>query len=269
MEPFTIIQIIASILQLVEFSIKCITKSTKLYRSTDGILDENAASEDAAKHSKALSDKVRDTAFAATHPELRDLCESISAVSSELLGLLEGLKVHGTMTRWKSIRKSVKSVLGNARVQELEQKLSNLQIRLILRLPIVSRYSTCNAFVTRFIDDLPSQLDEPSRTQIASLLESLKKSKKKAKKCEKKAKKCERKMKKWEKKMKKQEKQKRKEKREKKKRLGKRKKEKKRKRSQERSNTVIGAILALRTMHGDLVVSASTARTIFRSLKTS
>jgi len=168
MEAFTTIQIISSIVQLVDFSSKCVAKGVELYRSADGILDENAAIEIAATYLTGLNDQVRNAAFSATHQQLRDLCDRISAASSELLHVIVGLKVQGTKTKCKSMRKAIKSVWGKAKVQELEQRLNSLRDELNLHISVVTRYSCSDMFVSRFTDVAPRQQVESLHTQVAS-----------------------------------------------------------------------------------------------------
>jgi hypothetical protein len=139
MEAFTAIQMISSIVQLVGFSSECVAKGMQLYRSTDSVLDENAAIEVAAMHLTGLNDEVRNAASSVTHPQLRDLCDKISAASSELLGVLVELKLQGTKTRCKSMRKAIKSVWGKAKVQDLENRLNVLRDELNLHISIVTR----------------------------------------------------------------------------------------------------------------------------------
>ncbi|KAI0865925.1 hypothetical protein F4860DRAFT_458214 [Xylaria cubensis] len=58
MEAFTTIQIISSIVQLVDFGSECVAKGVELYRSNDDVLNENAAIEIAATHLTTLNNEV-------------------------------------------------------------------------------------------------------------------------------------------------------------------------------------------------------------------
>jgi hypothetical protein len=139
MEAFATIQIVSSIIQLVEFGTKCVTKSAELYGSADGVLDENAEIENATTHLTKLNEQVKDAPFSIADHALQDLCKDVAQVSSELIDVLNGLKVQGTKTKWKSLRKAIKSVWGKERVRELEVRLAGFRDTLNLRICVDMR----------------------------------------------------------------------------------------------------------------------------------
>ncbi|KAI0546719.1 hypothetical protein F4679DRAFT_587244 [Xylaria curta] len=139
MEALTTIQIISSIVQLVEFGSKCVAKGVKIYQSNDGVLDENAAIEIAATHLTTLNNEVKNAAFSTSDQQLQDICSKVTEASSELLGVLECLKVQGTKTKWKSMRKAIQSILGKAKVKELEDKLGRFRDELNLQICVGTR----------------------------------------------------------------------------------------------------------------------------------
>ncbi|TRX89943.1 hypothetical protein FHL15_009215 [Xylaria flabelliformis] len=109
MEAFTTIQIISSIVQLVDFGSKCVAKGVELYRSNDDVLNENAAIEIAAAHLTTLTNEIN-KAFSNADQQLQDICTKVTEASLELLSVLECLKVKGRKTKWKSMRKAIKSL---------------------------------------------------------------------------------------------------------------------------------------------------------------
>jgi hypothetical protein len=63
-DPITAVSLIGTILQLVDFGSRLVSKSTELYRSADGALKQNINVETAAKDiSQLLNNKQGTTAF--------------------------------------------------------------------------------------------------------------------------------------------------------------------------------------------------------------
>ena len=139
MDAFATIQIVSSIIQLVDFGTKCVSKSVELYSSADGVLVENATIEKAATHLTNLNEKVKDAQLSKSDQALQDLCKDVAQVSSELLDVLDGLKVKGTKTKWKSLRKAIKSVWGKEKVKELEEMLAGFRDTLNLHICVEMR----------------------------------------------------------------------------------------------------------------------------------
>ncbi|KAM0346303.1 hypothetical protein ACHAPU_005734 [Fusarium lateritium] len=122
-----VVSIISSIVQLVDFGSKCIAKGVELYRSSDAILDENAAVQIDVVHLTRLHDEVKSSAILVTDQELQDVCNTVAKTSSELLQYLERLSLKGTKTKWESMRKAIESVCGKRKIQELEHNLSRVR----------------------------------------------------------------------------------------------------------------------------------------------
>ncbi|KAH7134172.1 hypothetical protein EDB81DRAFT_858821 [Dactylonectria macrodidyma] len=167
MEAFAAIQIISSIVQLVEFGYKCVAKGVELYQSTDGVLDENAAVQIAVVHLTTLNDEVGNAVCSTTDEQLRDLCSKVTEVSSELLKVLERVGVHGTKTKWKSMRKAIKNVWGKEKVKELESNLASIRDTLNLHIcvrmrqqleglqtQVATRFDNCDAQTKEVLDTI-------------------------------------------------------------------------------------------------------------------
>ncbi|KAF2236114.1 hypothetical protein EV356DRAFT_531359 [Viridothelium virens] len=173
MEAFAIIGTISSIVQLVDFCGKCTGKGLRLYRSSSGILDSNAAVELAVNHLTLLQRKVEAGATYAADSSLQQLCRAVAETSSDLLRALEKLKVKGKTTKWKSMRKALKSVWTKEEIEELEHRLANFREELNLHYTIDIRqrletlevdvkafFSTCSDERTReIVDALVDQQD--------------------------------------------------------------------------------------------------------------
>ncbi|KAF2498330.1 hypothetical protein BU16DRAFT_290004 [Lophium mytilinum] len=121
---------VSSIVQLVSFSGICLSKTAEIYRSRTGILDTNADIELVTNHLILLKDEVEASATSAGDASLIDLCTAVATTSSELLGVLETLKVQAGKTKWKSLRKGIRSVWSKEKVLDLEHRLAFLRDQL-------------------------------------------------------------------------------------------------------------------------------------------
>lgn len=144
MEALAVVQTVSSIVQLVDFGSSCLQKGLQLYHSSSGVLDENLAIEATAIHLTSLNDAVKTSAVSVADPTLQDLCDRITATAVELLAALRNLKVQGTRTKWKSMRKAIKSVWGKEKLAAIESRLSGFRSELNLHISVSARY-VCRA----------------------------------------------------------------------------------------------------------------------------
>lgn len=138
-EALVAIGYISSIVQLVDICGKCVSKSVEVYQSSSGILDENAAVECAVKHIESLRGEVEAGAVSAPDRSLQELCRAVSRAGADLLEALAKLKVQGNKTRWKSIRKALKSVWSKEEIRDLEHRLSSFREELNLHITVRTR----------------------------------------------------------------------------------------------------------------------------------
>jgi hypothetical protein len=82
-----------------EASSVLISKTTRIYRSSDVILDQNRDIELAANHI-FLKDRTETGVTSATDRDLQVLCHLIDDVGSTLIDALQKLKVQGAKGRW-------------------------------------------------------------------------------------------------------------------------------------------------------------------------
>lgn len=136
MEPLTIIGLVGTIVQFVDFSGKLISKSTELYRSGEGALAENIDTETATTHLVLLNSKLQKTTVTTGDSALEKLCTSCGAVADDLLVALDKIKVKGISDRWKTIRKALQSVWSKEEIEGLERRLAKLKEELNLHLVV-------------------------------------------------------------------------------------------------------------------------------------
>lgn len=138
-EALAVVGSVSAVVQLVAFSSKCISKGVELYRSGDGILDENAAVELAANHLTTLRVQVEAEAARLSDAVLQEFCRAVANTSSELLKALEKLKIQGNNTKWKTLRKAIKSVWSKEEILDLEHRLSSFRSELNLHITISTK----------------------------------------------------------------------------------------------------------------------------------
>jgi hypothetical protein len=132
MEALAAVGLASNITQFLGFAREIISYSTKLYGSADGALAENVNLEVVTKDLVLLNNKLKTAA--PTDGDLGALCKSCDAVATELLELLDKLRVKGGSNgRWESTGKALRSVWSKDRIRSLEQRLADLRQELILR----------------------------------------------------------------------------------------------------------------------------------------
>jgi cysteinyl-tRNA synthetase len=136
MDPLTIIGLVGNIVQFVDFSGKLISKSTELYQSSEGALAENINTETVTNHLVLLNNKLKNAATSTSDSALERLCKSCGTAADELLAALDNVKVKGKQTKWKSMRKALRSVWSKEEIKELERRLARLREELNLHVTV-------------------------------------------------------------------------------------------------------------------------------------
>ena len=143
LDPLTSLSLASSIIQLVDFSSKLLSKSTELYRST--ALLEYVELETIAADLNRLSVNLSSTSLQTAKPTsgdeaaLKHLAVRSKNVSDELIAVLQDLKVRSPHRKWQSFRQALKSVRRKEKIQVLEKALANLQLDINSRLLNIMR----------------------------------------------------------------------------------------------------------------------------------
>ncbi|KAI9777342.1 MAG: hypothetical protein M1839_008950 [Geoglossum umbratile] len=119
MEVLAAIGLAGNIIQFVDFSGKLISKTAEIHKSGTGALAENINIEAATNDLALLSTKLHDSANSAGDTALQELCQSCNTIATELLTVLDSVKVHGGQHKWKSFRKALRSVWNLRSVAEM------------------------------------------------------------------------------------------------------------------------------------------------------
>jgi len=141
METLAIIGIVGNIVQFVDFSGKLISKSTELYRSSEGALAENIDTETITNHLVLLNNKLKGAATATGDSTLESLCKSCATTADALLAALDNVRVKGKQDKWKSMRKALRSVWSKEELAELGQRLAKFREELNLHVVVNLRYT--------------------------------------------------------------------------------------------------------------------------------
>ncbi|KAF1993832.1 hypothetical protein P154DRAFT_449133 [Amniculicola lignicola CBS 123094] len=139
MEAFVTVAIISSIVQLVDFSSRCVSKSIELHQSASGVLEDNASIGLVLDHLVSLNDELAGATASGNGVSLQELCKAVSETATELADVLRQLKVCGQKTRWKTMRKAIRSVWSKEKVQELEKRLATFRDELNLHVVVKIR----------------------------------------------------------------------------------------------------------------------------------
>ncbi|KAI9778855.1 MAG: hypothetical protein M1839_007818 [Geoglossum umbratile] len=136
MEVLAAIGLVGNIIQFVDFGGELISKTVEIQKSGTSALAENINIETATNDLALLSTNLRDSAESTSDTALRELCQSCNTVATELLTVLDIVKVCGGQNKWKSFRKAMRSVWSKDDIALLEQRLARLRDELNLRVTV-------------------------------------------------------------------------------------------------------------------------------------
>lgn len=91
MKALAVVQVVFSIVELVDLGRNCLRKDLRIYRSNNGVLDDNIAVGATAVQLSALDDEVNTIAVSIASQALNDLCDQILKAASGSLAALEKL----------------------------------------------------------------------------------------------------------------------------------------------------------------------------------
>ena len=140
MDPLTTIGLVASVVQIVDFGFRLISKSAEVYNAGTTPLIGAPAIEAAAADVKLLKAKLQDDAKFAHDEGMERLCQSCEDVANRLLSALKKISVNGKQQIWSSIRKALKTIMTKTQIQDLDRILSSIRQELNLRITVDLRY---------------------------------------------------------------------------------------------------------------------------------
>jgi hypothetical protein len=124
MDPITAVGLVGTVVQVVDFSSKVVSKSTELYRSGRAALAENADIEIVETDLLRLNTRLRQSTTVGDQ-DLQVLCRACSDVADQLLAALAKLKVNGKGQKWQSLRKALMTIWSKEHIVQLERRLAS------------------------------------------------------------------------------------------------------------------------------------------------
>lgn len=126
MEAVAAIGLAANILQFIDFGTRILSKGKEIYTSTDGTLKENITIEAVVNHLKDSLARLQGyTALRSVAAQkLQDEC---GILINEILNALDKVKVKGPPSKWKSLRKALKSVRSKGQIEQWLRQLESLR----------------------------------------------------------------------------------------------------------------------------------------------
>ena len=144
LDPISALGFTCNLLQLIDVSIKLVSKARSIHVSSNGALIENTELEVVAKDLAQLSDHTAADSsiisappsgrFGAFEDTFKELSQRCGEVAGELLMRLEKLKVEGKHRGWKSFRQALKSVWTKEEINAIASRLTNLRAQLDSRI---------------------------------------------------------------------------------------------------------------------------------------
>lgn len=147
MDTFTALSIAATIFQIVQFSVAILSRSKEIYGSASGSLNYNVDLELVEEDLAGLISKlVNSIVPGGTGPASSDddqtllaLCHRSVEISRELKNALQKVRMNGPKSKFKSIRKALRSVYDKKEIDSLKERLfairSELDTHILIELP--------------------------------------------------------------------------------------------------------------------------------------
>jgi hypothetical protein len=128
-DAFSALGLAGNIITFVDFTWKLLSGAHDIYRSHSGTSEGNELLQIIARDVSSLSNAVLAEQSSFEDSNLYGLATETKRVADEVVNALEKLKVQGTKSRWKSLRAALKDVWSREEIENLEQRLSKLQVQ--------------------------------------------------------------------------------------------------------------------------------------------
>jgi hypothetical protein len=141
LDPLTAVGLVGNMVQFIDFGCKIVSNTTKMYRSADSLLKENADLEIVTNDLISINTILTTSGAVTTaDPALDKLCTGCLEVSTELLAALAKVSAGKDPTKWRSVRKALRSVWSKDRISGLEARLGGFRDEVNLRIVVSLRY---------------------------------------------------------------------------------------------------------------------------------
>lgn len=126
MEAVAALGLAANILQFIEFGVVILSKGREIHTSINGTLVENVTIEAAVNHLKDTLARLQayPTIRSPAAQKLRTECDRLI---NDILGALDKAKSKCSPSKWKSLRKALKSVRSKSQIEQWLRQLESLR----------------------------------------------------------------------------------------------------------------------------------------------
>ena len=152
LDPLTAVSLASCVVQFTDFGIKLVTSGIKLYYSVDGLDTERSDLEYRTTNLRRLADQVvvprgqfdDSSSMTDDERELVDLATRCQSIATELLMILDGLRVKkpvGASRKWESFQKVVaaQTPWNKDKVASLEKNLRSARQGMFERITLMMR----------------------------------------------------------------------------------------------------------------------------------
>jgi hypothetical protein len=136
-DPLTIIGGITAVLDLISFGYKIISVAAELKEST-GELEINNERDIIVRDIEVILGNLRQRSKDEDH-SLGRLRQSSLVIATEFKSALDKLKIHGNVTKWKTMKVAFVNIWDKKKLQELDSRLRGLTLELNTHITANSR----------------------------------------------------------------------------------------------------------------------------------
>lgn len=131
MDPLTAFSLVCGVIQVVDFSIKTLSKCKEVYR--EGSLSQYQELEDLTKHLVDVREKLElpaanksiERSAASDEQSLLEVADQCSETADRLVEQLHSLKIEAPRKRRQAILKTVKVLWEKHRIQDIQKRLDD------------------------------------------------------------------------------------------------------------------------------------------------
>ncbi|KAF8855038.1 hypothetical protein BDZ45DRAFT_22299 [Acephala macrosclerotiorum] len=169
LDPLTALSVAGNICQFVDLAGKLFFETKEIYGSGTGSLASNDNLEQLTNEMLNITQKLKEYP-GIVDLELKALCKDCAVDANKLLDALNKLKVQGSKTRYKSMKKALKSVMGRREVRDLQARLAGYLVAINLRVAV--NFRTQFDLVALRAEGRLDRLDAHAKTFLDSVIES-------------------------------------------------------------------------------------------------
>ena len=162
-DPIVTLGVASNVLQLGQIAVQLIKAAYRVHQN-DGAFEGHTNIANATSRMMTLCDRIRMNAENSPNADMEDLYNTYNDVATELLDILEKLKVQGRSSVWKCLRKVLKSAWREEQVRHQGERLRAMEHEMSLQVMVDIRYTRhLLGSANRFTNSLFQRSSEPYR----------------------------------------------------------------------------------------------------------